>query len=43
MRLEPRKYCCDQCRQDAWVIKRAAKLLEGFTDAEAIKILREEK
>jgi hypothetical protein len=41
MRLEPRKYCCDQCRQDAWVIKRAAKLLEGFTDAEAIKILRE--
>jgi hypothetical protein len=43
MRLEPRKYCCDQCRQDAWGIKRAAKLLEGLSDTEVLRILRWEK
>lgn len=27
IRMEPRKYCNAKCRQDAWVLKRAAAML----------------
>jgi hypothetical protein len=48
-RLEPiekgwrrteRIHCSDKCRQDASIIKRAAKLLERFSDEKALEILR---
>src|SRR5262245_33983389 len=26
MAISPRVYCCDQCRKDVWVLKRAASL-----------------
>jgi len=31
------------CKQKASIIKRAAKLLEGFSDEEALRILRTAK
>jgi hypothetical protein len=40
VRLEPRKYCCDRCRLDAWHLREAAKLLENETDQRVIEILR---
>jgi hypothetical protein len=40
MRLEPRKYCRDQCRLDAWHLREAARLLENETDQRVIEILR---
>jgi hypothetical protein len=40
VRMEPRKYCCDRCRLDAWHLREVAKLLEGFTDDEALRILK---
>jgi hypothetical protein len=40
MRMEPRRFCCPECRMDAWVIKRASKLLEGLADERVIQILR---
>ena len=40
MAISPKRFCCDECKMDAWIIKRAAKLLEGLTDERALKILR---
>jgi hypothetical protein len=40
VRMEPRRFCNDRCRMDAWILKRAAKLLEGLTDDDALRILR---
>jgi hypothetical protein len=37
---DPQKYCNEQCRLDAWAIRRAAKLLEGVSDERALEILR---
>lgn len=28
MRLEPRKFCSAECRQDAWILRRAKALLD---------------
>jgi hypothetical protein len=39
-RRTPKKFCCDECRQHASIIRRAAKLLEGLTDEKVIEILR---
>jgi hypothetical protein len=38
--MERRRFCCDQCRMDAWVLKRAAKLSEVVTDKRVLEILR---
>jgi hypothetical protein len=40
LKIEPKRYCSDQCRQQASIIRRAAKLLEKVSDREALKILR---
>jgi hypothetical protein len=42
VRLEPRKYCRDQCRLDAWHLREAARLLENETDQRVLEILRGE-
>jgi hypothetical protein len=43
LKIEPKRYCSDQCRQQASIIRRAAKLLEKVSDREALKILRGSK
>ena len=40
LKIEPRRFCCDECRQQASLIRRVAKLLEGLTDDEALRFLR---
>jgi hypothetical protein len=41
--MQPRRFCSDTCRQDAWIIKRAAALLEGLNDERVLEILRDAK
>ena len=41
MKMEPRRFCSDSCRMDAWIIRRAARLLEGLSDAEIIEALKQ--
>jgi hypothetical protein len=43
LRIEPRRFCCDECRQQASLIRRVAALLEGLTDDEALRVLRVSK
>jgi hypothetical protein len=40
LRIEPRRFCSDSCRMDAWIIRRTATLLKEVSDAKVIKILR---
>ena len=40
LKIEPRRFCCDECRQQASLIRRVAVLLERFTDDEALRVLR---
>jgi hypothetical protein len=40
MAIEPRKFCSNECRMNAWIIKRAVKRLEGLSDEKALAILR---
>ena len=40
LKMEPRRFCCGTCRQQASLIRRVAKLLEGLTDDEALRVLR---
>ena len=39
-RLEPRKYCCERCRLDAWHLREASKLLERLSDERVLEIVR---
>jgi len=41
LKIEPRRFCCDDCRQEASLIRRVAKLLEGLSDERALEILRQ--
>lgn len=40
VRLEPRKYCRDQCRLDAWHLREASRLLKNETDQRVLEIMR---
>jgi hypothetical protein len=40
LKIEPRRFCCGECRQEASLIRRVAKLLERLTDDEKLKALR---
>ncbi len=40
MAISPKAYCCEECRKDAWIIKRAAKLLKRYSDKQVLEILR---
>jgi hypothetical protein len=37
--VRPRQYCSHRCRQRASVIKRAARILDGFTPEALLEIL----
>jgi hypothetical protein len=42
LKMKPKRFCCDQCKQEASILRRAAKLLEGLSDAEVLEILGKE-
>jgi len=37
----PKRFCGDPCKQQASILRRAAKLLEGLPNDQAIRTLRE--
>jgi hypothetical protein len=37
----PKRFCGDPCKQQASILRRAAKLLDALPDDQAIRILRE--
>src|SRR5262245_16524414 len=39
-RRTERRFCCAQCRQDASLIRRVAKLLDGKSDQEKLSVLK---
>jgi hypothetical protein len=41
LRIEPRRFCSDRCRQHASLIRRVGVLLNDLPDEEVIRILRE--
>jgi hypothetical protein len=41
LKIEPRRFCSDACRQHASIIRRAARLLAGLSDESMLEILRE--
>jgi hypothetical protein len=43
LKIEPRRFCCGECRQQASLIHRVAKLLEALSDDEALRIIRRAK
>jgi hypothetical protein len=40
LRIEPRRFCSDRCRQQASLIRRVGALLNDLPDEEIIKVLR---
>ena len=40
LKIEPKRFCSDDCRQQASLIRRVSKLLENETDERVIEILR---
>jgi hypothetical protein len=40
-RKTDRRFCCDQCKQEASLIRRAAKLLDGLPASKVLGILRQ--
>ena len=40
LEIEPRRFCCGDCRQQASLIRRVRKLLENETDERVLEILR---
>jgi hypothetical protein len=40
LKIEPRRFCSDQCRQQASLIRRVGALLNDLPDQEVIRILR---
>lgn len=38
--MEPKRFCSDQCKQEASLIRRVAKLLEGYSDQEKLNALK---
>jgi hypothetical protein len=39
LKIEPRRFCCGECRQQASLLRRVAILLEGFSPEAAHEIL----
>jgi hypothetical protein len=33
MKIKPRRYCCDECKVEAWIMARAVKLLADHPEA----------
>ena len=40
MAISPKRFCCNECKQQASIIKRAAALLAGLEDSRVLEILR---
>jgi hypothetical protein len=40
LKIEPRRFCSNECRQQASIIRRAAKLFEGLSDSTVLEILK---
>jgi len=40
LKIEPRRYCSAQCRQQASLIRRAAALLSVLSDVEVLNVVR---
>jgi hypothetical protein len=40
LEIKPKRFCSDQCKMNSWVIRRAAKLLEGIPIERVTEILR---
>src|SRR4029453_7927607 len=38
--ISPKRFCCEECKQQASIIKRAARLLSGLHDSRVLEILR---
>ena len=41
MKVNPRCYCSDECKWNAWAFRRVRSLLKALSDAEALKVLRD--
>ena len=41
LRIEPRRFCSDRCRQQASLIRRVGALISDLPEEEIIRILRE--
>jgi hypothetical protein len=41
LKIEPRRFCSDRCRQQTSLIRRVGALLNDLPDKEVIRILRE--
>jgi hypothetical protein len=41
LRIEPRRFCSDRCRQQASLIRRVGALVNDLPDEEIVRILRE--
>src|SRR5262249_22056194 len=41
--VKPKRFCCDRCKQDASILRRAADLLKNLSDEKALAILRGQK
>jgi hypothetical protein len=40
MEISPKRFCCDQCKQEASLVRRVSKLLEGLSDEKVLEVLR---
>ena len=38
--ISPKRFCCDECKQQASIFKRAARLLSGLSDSRVLEILK---
>jgi hypothetical protein len=41
LKIEPRRYCSPECRQQASLIRRAAALLKVLSDVEIVRLIRD--
>jgi hypothetical protein len=37
--ISPKRFCCDECKQEASLIRRVAALLAGLEDSRVLEIL----
>ncbi len=38
-RRTPKQFCCDQCKKDTWVLKKAVRLLEPLGRVKGVIVL----
>jgi hypothetical protein len=40
LEISRKRFCSNECKMDAWVLRRAIKLLEGLSDEELLAVMR---